>query len=497
MTLTSLEGQTLGKYRILEPLGRGGMARVYRAYHSNLNRYVAVKVLRPDLVEEEEFIARFRREAQAVAALRHPNIIQVFDFDVQGEITYMVMELLEGDTLKTRLNDYRIRGEGMEWGEIVRVMLDVLSGLAYAHHEGMIHRDVKPANILLTKKGQAVIADFGIAQIVGGTRHTAAGALMGTLDYMAPEQGLEGKSDERSDIYSLGITFYEMLTQRTPFAADTPLAVLMKHLNDPLPLPRKIKPEIPKSLELVTLKSLSKHPEDRYQNAAEMARDLQKAAQKAGIEIPASISLPLSFTTEELPSESVVVLSGTQRKKITAVEFASDVTDAKLGEHLQDSLTEGLPEQQKTRGKLAKTILSPLGYLGIGNLIMITFSLLSRNWSMFTMGWPIELFLAGGTISLIMLNTQCPWLLIPAGILTGNGLLMAYCSITGRWNHWVFLWVLELWFIGVSIVLARWFAKSGEDGKRMVRLISWGIILSATAMSGLTATLALIKSILR
>jgi serine/threonine-protein kinase len=204
MIPTSLKGQTLGKYRVLEPLGRGGMARVYRAYHPQLDRYVAIKVLRSDLVDDEEFLARFRREAQAVAALRHPNIVQVYDFDVEDGVSYMVMELLEGDTLKARLNDYRVRDEGMPWGDSVRITLDVLDGLAYANSEGMTHRDIKPANILLTRRGQAVITDFGIAQIVGATQHTAAGALMGTLNYIAPEQGLEGQSDARSDIYSLG-----------------------------------------------------------------------------------------------------------------------------------------------------------------------------------------------------------------------------------------------------------------------------------------------------
>ena len=180
----------------------------------------------------------------------------------------MVMELLEGDTLATRLNDYRARSERMPLGEVVRVLLDVLDGLAYAHSEGMIHRDVKPANVLLTRRGQAVLTDFGIAQIVGGTKYTVTGALMGTLAYMAPEQGLEGHCDARSDLYSLGIVLYEMLTGEPPFDAETPLAILMKHVNDPLPLPRQIEPGIPLSLERVVLKVLSKRPQDRYQSAA-------------------------------------------------------------------------------------------------------------------------------------------------------------------------------------------------------------------------------------
>src|SRR5512137_2464572 len=327
MAPASLEGQTLGKYRVLEPLGRGGMAQVYRAYHPQLDRYVAIKVLRSDLVEDVEFLSRFRREARAVAALRHPNIVQVYDFDVYGDIYYMVMELLEGDTLKTRLNDYRARGEAMPPGEVVRILLDVLDGLAYAHSEGMIHRDIKPANILLTRRGQAVVADFGIAQIVGGTQYTVSGALMGTLNYMAPEQGLESHSDARSDIYSLGIVFYEMLTQRTPFDADTPLAVLMKHLNDPLPLPRQLDPSIPEPFERVLLKSLAKRPEDRFQSAREMSQALTQAVQEAGIELPERISLPLSFKTPEVPSESVAVISGTAREKITDVGFAKDDTN--------------------------------------------------------------------------------------------------------------------------------------------------------------------------
>ncbi|HEX7541843.1 MAG TPA: serine/threonine-protein kinase, partial [Anaerolineales bacterium] len=191
MAPINLEGQNLGKYRILEPLGRGGMAQVYKAYHPQLDRYVAIKVLRSDLVEEVEFLARFRREARAVAALRHPHIVQIYDFDAQDDLYYMVMELLEGDTLKAYLNALRVRSERLPLGETVRIFTDVLDGLSYAHGEGIIHRDLKPANIMLTRRGQAVLTDFGIAQIVGGTQYTISGALMGTLSYMAPEQGLD------------------------------------------------------------------------------------------------------------------------------------------------------------------------------------------------------------------------------------------------------------------------------------------------------------------
>jgi len=339
MAPSSLEGRMLGKYRVMDPLGRGGMAQVFRAFHPQLERYVAIKVLRSDLVEEEEFLARFRREAKAVAALRHPHIVQVFDFDVEDDLYYMVMELLEGDTLKAYLNSYRTRGENMPLGEMVRTLLDVLDGLAYAHGEGIVHRDIKPANVLLTRRGQAVLTDFGIAQIVGTTRYTMSGALMGTLNYMAPEQGLEGRGDVRSDIYSMGIMFFEMVTGHTPYDADTPLAILMKHLNDPLPLPHKLAPDLPEALERVILKALAKQPEDRYASAVEMSRALEAAAAEAGIEVPERISLPQAKDLLP-PAAPAAVFSGEARQHISDHGFAVDDTDADLARRLAEGQAE-------------------------------------------------------------------------------------------------------------------------------------------------------------
>jgi tRNA A-37 threonylcarbamoyl transferase component Bud32 len=625
MAPASLEGQTLGKYRVLEPLGRGGMAQVYRAYHPQLDRYVAIKVLRSDLVEDEEFLARFRREARAVAALRHPNIVQVFDFDVHGDIYYMVMELLEGDTLKTRLNDYRARQESMPPGEVVRILLDVLDGLAYAHSEGMIHRDIKPANILLTRRGQAVVADFGIAQIVGGTQYTVSGALMGTLNYMAPEQGLESHSDARSDIYSLGIVYYEMLTQRTPFDADTPLAILMKHLNDPLPLPRQVAPAIPEPFERVVLKALAKRPEERYQSAAEMAQALRQAAEVAGVELPARISLPLSFTTTQSPAESVAVLSGTARQKIADAGFAADDTDGTLGQRLaaeraakaqagdeveelrsalgalgrlvasktayglrravaaveqelaeappkeaadqteaaggaanqylsgeatapsarpgppessspstpaggkawtgwwkpgrggrrarklaegpdfaprqassdaldgapQETQAEERPEVLEARRRGRKMILSAVGLLALANLVAVWLSGALGRWDLFLRVWPMELLLTSVLLCAVMIATRSIWLLIPVGLVWGNGLLFSYYSLTGNWAHWSALWPLEpLLIIGalwLPIRLARHSAQSDLWARRLgmalgAVAISWSVIIGLLAV---------------
>ena len=484
MAPVSLEGQTLGKYRVLDQLGRGGMAQVYRAYHPQLDRYVAIKVLRSDLIEEHDFLARFRREAQAVAGLRHPNIVQVFDFDVQGNVYFMVMELLEGDTLKARLNDYRLRGERMPLGEIVRVLLDVLEGLTYAHAEGMIHRDIKPANIMLTKRGQAVVADFGIAQIVGGTRHTVSGALMGTLNYMAPEQGLEGRSDARSDIYSLGIVLYEMLTQHTPFDADTPLAVLMKHLNDPLPLPRKVDPSIPEPFERVVLKSLAKQPEERYQIAKEMAQALAQATQEAGIVLPECISLPLSFKTPEAPSESVAVISGTAREKITNADFAKDDTNAGLS---QSAIAEHAakvtpPPTEPTAAAPARLpawffILGAIGLLVCCNSAAVMATGIKHD--LFTHIWPVELLLVAVLLSVVMAASRSIWILIPAGLVLGNGILLSYYSITGFWRHWNFLWPLEPFLVVGVILLTIALLRLGERSRQLARLLGWAMAAMA------------------
>jgi serine/threonine protein kinase len=499
MPVGSLEGRNLGKYRILEPLGRGGMARVYRAYHPQLDRYVAIKVLRSDLVLEEEFLARFRREAQAVAALRHPHVVQVFDFDVQGDIYYMVMELLEGDALRTRLNDYRARGEQMPLGEVVRILLDVLDGLAYAHSEGMIHRDVKPGNILLTKRGQGVLTDFGIAQIVGGTRYTVSGALMGTLNYMAPEQGLEGQCDVRSDLYSLGIVFYEMLTGDPPYDAETPLAILMKHVNDPLPLPRQVNPSIPQPLERVVLKALAKRREARYQSAEEMAEALRQAAKEAELELPSRISLPLSFTTVEAPSESVAVLSGTAREKVRDAEFSTEDTEMRLSERLSAGIaadrvvTRAASERDQARssgesvvsqssvkaaerkkplasagtGKVAKSILQAIGIVVIGNLVAVFFGLITGWWGVFERGWPFELLLVGWGLGLIMEATGSVWLLIPTGIILGNGVLMSFYATTNAWQLWAFLWPLEPLLIVGVVLFTIWLSGQGDEGRRV------------------------------
>jgi len=253
------------------------MAEVYKGYQPGLDRYVAIKVLHSHLADDEDFIGRFEREAAAVARLRHPNIVQVHDFDVEGDLYYMVMEFIEGPTLKAELRERSVSGQFFSLAETTRIISALASAIDYAHSRGMVHRDLKPANIMFTAEGQVVLTDFGIARIVGATRYTMTGAISGTPAYMSPEQGQGERGDERSDIYSLGVVLYEMVTRRVPFDADTPFAIIMKHINDPLPLPTRVNPNVPESVERVILKALSKNPNDRYQTAEAMAQALQAA----------------------------------------------------------------------------------------------------------------------------------------------------------------------------------------------------------------------------
>lgn len=521
MAGTSLEGTTLGRYRVLELLGRGGMAWVYRAYHPHLDRYVAVKVLRSDLVEDQEFLARFHREARAVATLRHPHIVQVFDFDTQDDLYYMVMEYLEGDSLKMRLDDYRVRGERMPLGEVGRVMQDLLDGLAYAHGEGMIHRDLKPSNVLLTKRGRAILGDFGIARMISGAHYTATGALMGTPEYMAPEQGLKGRCDARSDIYAMGVILYEMLTQQVPFEAETPLAVLMKHVNDPLPLPRERVPQIPIAVERVVLTAMAKEPEDRYVDAGQMAAAVETALEQASIEVPARVSQAQTFTTPVAPSESVRVLSGAARAGVVNAAAVEGDTDITLQRQWDEASASPRSKQERRRarrevqqrshadhkvakGRKATTtwqgLFLALGIAAFGNLLAITLSSIWRNWAIFEIGWPMELFLVGSGLFVLMAMTRSIWLSIPAGLITVNGALFAYTALTTNWHHWAFLWIVEVWVIAATVVLSITLKRESENARTISRLLGWSgsvvAALGAIAAQGGALVLSLARRLL-
>lgn len=265
--MDNLLGTTIGNYQVVEKLGRGGMANVYKAYHPGLAVHRALKVIRPDMVHEQGFSQRFQLEARAIAGLRHPHIVQVHDFGHQGDLFYMVLELVAGENLRDRI---RRVGPIRPFAEAVRIVEQLASALGYAHSHGILHRDVKPENILLSADGQAILADFGIAKMLepSDAKLTATGIGIGTPAYMAPELA-RGSTElsPASDLYAAGVVLYETLTARAPFAADTPLAVLQRVIHDPVPPPRDLSADIPDVLQGVVLKAMAKDPALRYPSA--------------------------------------------------------------------------------------------------------------------------------------------------------------------------------------------------------------------------------------
>jgi len=255
------------------------MADVYKAYQPGLDRYVAIKVLHPFLARQTDFLSRFQREARVVAMLRHPNIIQVYDFDydVDDDAYYMVMELIEGPTLKARLQEASAKGILLPFAESAEIAIAIANALAYAHQRGMVHRDIKPANIMFGQDGQPILADFGIAKMVDISGLTASGTMVGTPAYMSPEQGMGQTGDERSDIYSLGVVLYQLATGQLPFEADTFMGVVLKHINEAPTPPGDLRPGVPPSIQAAITKAMAKNPEDRYQTASEFASDLRQA----------------------------------------------------------------------------------------------------------------------------------------------------------------------------------------------------------------------------
>ncbi len=267
-------GRTIGTYQIVEQVGRGGMATVFKAYQPSMDRYVAVKILPSHFTEDASFVGRFTQEARTLARLEHPHILPVHDYGEQEGTTYLVMRYVKAGTLK----DLVTRGGPLDLKEVSRVMGQVGGALDYAHSQDVIHRDIKPSNVLVDERGNTFLTDFGIAKLVAETaQFTASGAVIGTPAYMSPEQGMGQPVDYRCDIYSLGVVLYELVTGRVPYEAETPLAVLMKHVNDPLPLPRQIKPDLPEHVERVILRAMAKSPDDRFQSAQQMVDMLADA----------------------------------------------------------------------------------------------------------------------------------------------------------------------------------------------------------------------------
>ena len=303
--LNALVGRSLGQFRIVERIGAGGMATVFKAYQPNLDRYVAIKVLPAYHARDPIFLKRFQQEARAVARLQHANIVSIHDFGEQDGITYIAMEYVEGGTLKDRLK------RPISIGEAVEFVIQAAEGLGCAHGHGIVHRDVKAANMLLRKDGNLLLSDFGIAKILEGTSNlTRAGTGIGTPQYMSPEQGTGQAVDRRSDIYSLGIVLFHALTGKVPFNADSPISITVKHLNEPLPVEKLREAVVPLPIEQVVVKMTAKSPSDRYQTtdaliealmAAVIASHLSLPRWRAGLQ-PSIAMPPVSPIPPALPS---------------------------------------------------------------------------------------------------------------------------------------------------------------------------------------------------
>lgn len=302
-----------GRYEILDPIGSGGMGRVFRATDHVLGRSVAVKILAPHLGSDPRFVERFRREAHAAARLSHPNVVSVFDLGEDEDTRFIVMELLEGRTLQEVLHD-----EGsLPVRRAVDIAVAVAEALGVAHEQGIVHRDVKPANVMLTRTGGVKVMDFGIARALGDHALTETAATLGTAAYLSPEQAAGGRAGPRSDLYALGVLLFEMLTGRPPFAGGSPVAVALQHVQRAPERPSSIAPSIPPAVEAVVLRCLAKDPEDRPSSASDMAASLSAALEtdppgEGGtasaapgtterLSAPPTMPLPVHGTPEALP----------------------------------------------------------------------------------------------------------------------------------------------------------------------------------------------------
>ncbi len=300
-------GENIGPYRIIEQLGQGGMATVYKAYHAALDRYVALKVLHPAFHEDQTFTARFQREARVVAKLEHPNIVPIYDYSEHESRPYLVMKYIEGDTLKARLSQGPLSSK-----EIEDVVNSVGSALAYAHKQGILHRDIKPSNVLIATDGVIYLADFGLARIAqAGESTMSSDSIMGTPQYISPEQAMGKKDlDAGTDLYSFGVMLYEMVVGQVPFSADTPFSIIHDHIYTPLPLPMDINPQVPEPVQRVLLKALAKDRTDRYASVDEMTHAFREAWREAGV--------PMQGTSITMRPSSLKAAQTDSKPKVSA-----------------------------------------------------------------------------------------------------------------------------------------------------------------------------------
>lgn len=345
--MTALVGRTLNdRYEILERLGGGGMAVVYKARDTRLGRPVSIKVLRDQYTMDADFLSRFRREAQAVASLSHPNIVSIYDVGRDGDVHYLVMEYVEGETLKTKI----ARERPLPPAVAVDITLQILEALEHAHRRRVIHRDIKPHNIMITRDGLVKVTDFGVARADGGTIvHT--GAIVGSAHYFSPEQARGGHVDARSDLYSLGVVLFEMLSGRLPFDGENPLSVALKHVQERPPSARTLQPSVPPALDRIVARALAKDPARRYASVAEFRADL-RAWQRSD---PAPL----------LPAAAVAEAAGTREEAGGSEEDTFVVRDRLLDEALGEEESPEEAEAPPEGRDLWRRALAVLGVLAV------------------------------------------------------------------------------------------------------------------------------------
>ncbi len=328
-------GEMVGPYRIIEQLGQGGMATVFKAYHAALDRYVAIKVLHPAFLEDSSFLSRFQREARLVAKLEHPNIVPIYDYTEHEGRPYLVMKFIEGETLKATLLHGPISKE-----LVARVVESVGTALTYAHERGILHRDIKPSNVLMATDGHIYLSDFGLAKIAqSGASTLTSDMILGTPQYISPEQALGKKDlDEGTDIYSFGVMVYELTVGKVPFSADTPFSVIHDHIYSPLPMPRHVNPEISEDVERVLLKALAKDRQDRYKDIPTLVDAFQTAWKGGKPELSGSATTD-PFWASVISSESSSSMTLHEAPTIISVpspevnSAAPGVTDALASTH--------------------------------------------------------------------------------------------------------------------------------------------------------------------
>ena len=308
-------GLQVGPYRIMEQLGQGGMATVFKAYHASLDRYVAMKVLHQAFMEDPNFLARFQREARVVAKLEHPNIVPIYDYAEYEGQPYLVMKFIEGETLKARLQSGPLSS-----AEVSHIIEAVGAALSYAHKQGILHRDIKPSNVIMATDGQIYLADFGLARIAqSGESTLTTDMVLGTPQYISPEQAMAKKDlDEGTDIYSFGVMIYEMTVGRVPFSGDTPFSVIHDHIYSPLPLPSAVNPKITPALERFLLKALAKERADRFKDVPEMVRAFQEAWTGSGSAVMRGAAT--------VPSMSPPVIPAAAAPSVTPVSASAQAT---------------------------------------------------------------------------------------------------------------------------------------------------------------------------